>query len=87
MCVGMGGGGRDREKNVGDDAMAWGYEIIESPLPVANYKATIAVADAGGGKVVVVWSSTFEGTADGASAFIAGISTAGLDALAAKFGG
>ena len=85
--LGLAGGGEILEKNLGVDAMSYGYEIVESPLPVANYKATISVADAGGGKVVVVWSSTFEGTADGASDIIAGIYTAGLDALAAKFGG
>ena len=65
--------------------MSVGYEIIESPLPVADYRATISVAESGG-KAVVVWASTFEGTADGASDIIAGIYTAGLDALAAKFG-
>ena len=85
--LGLAGGGEILEKNLGADAMSYGYEIIESPLPVVEYKATISVADAGGGKVVVVWSSTFEGTADGASDIIAGIYTAGLDALAAKFGG
>ncbi len=84
--LGLAGGGEILEKNLGADAMSYGYEIVESPLPVAGYKATISVADAGGSKVVVVWSSTFEGTADGASDIIAGIYTAGLDALAAKFG-
>ena len=87
--LGLAGGGEILEKNLGADAMSYGYEIVESPLPVADYKATISVADAGadsGGKAVVVWASTFEGTADGASDVIAGIYTAGLDALAAKFG-
>ena len=83
--LGLAGGGEILEKNLGGDAMSYGYEIIESPLPVADYKATISVADAGG-KAVVVWASTFEGTADGASDIVAGIYTAGLDALAAKFG-
>ena len=73
------------EKNLGADAISYGYEILESPLPMTGYKATISVADAGD-KAVVVWSSTFEGTADGASDIVAGIYTAGLDALAAKFG-
>ena len=83
--LGLAGGGEILEKNLGGDTMSVGYEIIESPLPVANYRATLAVADAGG-KAVVVWASTFEGTADGASDVIAGIYNAGLDALAAKFG-
>ncbi len=83
--LGLAGGGEILEKNLGGDAMSYGYEIIESPLSLANYQATILVADAGG-KAVVVWASTFEGTADGASDIVAGIYTAGLDALAAKFG-
>ena len=83
--LGLVGGGEILEKNLGGDTMSQGYEIIESPLPLANYQATISVADAGG-KAVVVWASTFEGTADGASDIVAGIYHAGLDALAAKFG-
>ena len=83
--LGLAGGGEILEKNLGGDTMSVGYEIIESPLPVADYKATISVADAGG-SAVVVWASTFEGTADGASDVIAGIYDAGLGALAAKFG-
>ncbi|MHA1538316.1 MAG: SRPBCC family protein [Alphaproteobacteria bacterium] len=83
--LGLAGGGELLEKNLGSDTMSIGYEIIESPLPVADYKATISVADAGG-KAVVVWASTYEGTADGADDIIAGIYQAGLDALAAKFG-
>ena len=83
--LGLAGGGEIVEKNLGADAMSYGYEIIESPLPLVDYKATISVADVGG-KAVVVWSSTFEGTADGAADIIVGIYQAGLDALAAKFG-
>ncbi len=83
--LGLAGGGEILEKNLGGDTMSVGYEIIESPLPVADYKATISVADVGG-KAVVVWASTFEGTAEGAADIVAGIYPAGLDALAAKFG-
>ena len=83
--LGLAGGGEVVEKNLGADAMSYGYEIVESPLPLADYKATISVADAGG-KAVVVWSSTFEGTADGAADIVIGIYQSGLDALAAKFG-
>ena len=85
--LGLAGGGEILEKNLGGDTMSVGYEIIESPLPLVEYKATLSVADAGGGQTVVVWASTFEGTADSASGIVAGIYTAGLDALAAKFGG
>jgi hypothetical protein len=85
--LGLAGGGEILEKNLGGDTMSVGYEIVESPLPVKDYKSIIAVVDAGAGKAVVVWSSTFEGTADSANDIVAGIYTAGLDALAAKFGG
>ena len=84
--LGLAGGGEILEKNLGADAMSYGYEIIESPLPVVEYKATISVADAGGGRAVVVWASTYQGTAEGADDIVAGIYTAGLDVLAAKFG-
>ena len=60
-------------------------EIVESPLPLAEYKSTVSVADAGG-RAVVIWSSIFEATADGMPEAVAGIYQAGLDALAAKFG-
>ncbi len=83
--LGLAGGGEIVEKNLGADAMSYGYEIVESPLPLADYKAIISVADAGG-KAVVVWSSTFEGTADSAADIVIGIYQSGLDALEAKFG-
>ena len=78
-------GAKIKEKLTGTDGTSYSYEIVESPLPLVDYKATISVADVGG-KAVVVWASTFEGTADGAADIIAGIYQAGLDALAAKFG-
>ena len=84
--LGLAGGGEMLEKSLGADAMFYGYEIVESPLPLVDYKSTVSVADAGG-RAVVVWSSTFETTADGMSDTVAGVYQAGLDALAAKFGG
>jgi len=70
-----------------DDAgHSYGYAILESPLPVANYVSTIAVKDAGG-TVSITWSSTFDpkgASAEDASKVIAGIYDAGLGALKAK---
>ncbi|MEX5728418.1 hypothetical protein Ga0609869_001771 [Rhodovulum iodosum] len=43
-------------------ATGYRYEIVESPLPVADYEATFAVAESGAGSTVT-WSSRF--TADG----------------------
>lgn len=79
------GGGEIYEKSLGSDGMSYGYEILESPLPVANYRAIISVVDAGG-KAVLVWSSTFEDMAEGAgAAAVVGVYEAGIAALTAKF--
>ncbi|HTO82836.1 MAG TPA: SRPBCC family protein [Methylomirabilota bacterium] len=71
-----------------DDAgHSYGYAILESPLPVANYVSTIAVKDAAGGAVSITWSSTFDpkgASEEDASKVIAGIYDAGLGALKAK---
>jgi hypothetical protein len=63
--------------------MTYSYTILESPLPVADYRSTLAVAPTGSGSVVV-WSSTFRasGASDAdAAGVIAGIYEAGLNAL------
>ncbi len=70
-----------------ESGMAYGYEIIESPLPVKDYKATFEVRETGDTSTIV-WSSTF--TADGASddeaeEMLGGIYQTGLDALKDKF--
>ncbi len=62
----------------------YSYTIDESPLPVADYSATLSVADASSGACRVDWVARF--TAAGASddeaeGVITGIFHAGLDAL------
>ncbi len=47
-----------------DDEKVYSYEILESPLPVKGYKATIRVREDGNGSEVE-WTSDFE--AEGAS--------------------
>ena len=67
---------------------SYSYEIIESPLPVQNYKATISVA-ADGDQTKVDWKSTFEAKGasdDDAKKVIDGIFKAGLDNLAKPAG-
>jgi hypothetical protein len=81
------GGGTIVEELVETDAagMSYTYTIIESPLPVANYKSTIDVEDAGG--TSIVWTGTFDakGAPDAeAIAVIEGIDQGGVDSLAAK---
>ena len=82
------GGGTILEKQTAwdDKSKTYSYTIEESPLPVANYKATIAVAPKGSGSEVI-WTSNF--TAKGAddakaSSTIGGIFDAGLGGIAAK---
>lgn len=70
-----------------DGDRAYGYAIIESPLPIENYTATLAVNEMGD-KSVVVWSSSFMpkgATEDEAKAIIGGIYDAGLEAIQARF--
>jgi len=74
-----------------DSNMRYTYAILHSPLPVANYESYLGVVDAGGGKSLVIWGSTFD-AADGATdkkakEVITGVYKAGLDNLKKKFGG
>lgn len=85
------GGGTILEKleKVDDSERVYTYSILESPLPVANYTATIRVrATAAGCKVE--WSSEFDpasGAAENdATAAIRGVYETGLQNLQKMFG-
>ena len=85
------GGGTIVEKLVklDDKERVYSYSIIDSPLPVTNYEATIRVKDDGEGNTTLEWSSEFE--AEGAAEneamdVIAGIYQAGFDNLKKMFG-
>jgi hypothetical protein len=65
------------------------YEILDSPLPVANYHATLRVRDTDAG-CEVEWSTEFEpegASEESAAAIIQGIFDAGLENLKKMFGG
>jgi hypothetical protein len=88
----LAGGGTVVEKLVkrDDNERVYTYSIIDSPLPVKNYEATIRVKDDGEGNTTVEWSSEFE--AEGAAEneamdIIAGIYQTGFDNLKKIFGG
>lgn len=87
------GGGviRERLEQADDDGHVYTYSILEAPLPVRNYTATIRVRDAGDGKGCVVdWESEFEPAGapeSDAMAAVQGIYQAGLDNLKKMFGG
>lgn len=70
-----------------DDAgMTLSYTIVEGPLPVTDYRATITVVADGEGKSKMTWGSTFKPAAGAEPAkveeMIGGIYQAGLDNLA-----
>ena len=79
-----------REELVNYEAKArtYSYKILESPLPVVSYSATITVLPGPSGGSVVQWKSTFKaapGTDDTtARTTIEGIYDAGLTNLSAK---
>lgn len=51
---------RERLEKRDDAARTLSYSIVEAPLPVRNYLATIAIASVGPKRSRIVWSSTFE---------------------------
>ncbi|HSI42566.1 MAG TPA: SRPBCC family protein [Xanthobacteraceae bacterium] len=82
------GGGTILEEETArnEAAMSYSYIILESPLPVADYKSTITVKPHGAGSTIV-WNGDFKAkdAPDAKAAeVIGGIYTAGLDALKAK---
>lgn len=71
-----------------ETAMTFQYEIMKSPLPIADYHAVISVKSVERNKTEVAWRSNF--TAVGASDeeakdIIKGIYVAGLDSLVALY--
>lgn len=86
----LAGGGTIMEKleKLDDNERVYSYSIIDSPLPVSNYKATLRVKEDDEGKTTVEWSSEFEakGAAENeAMDVIAGIYQAGFDNLKKMF--
>jgi hypothetical protein len=70
-----------------DEAMNYRYAIVEGPLPVANYSATISVTQLGD-QTRVVWSGTFEpkGASEAEAVdVVTGVYDAGLEAIRQSF--
>ncbi len=87
----LAGGGTivERLENMDDGSRTYTYAITDSPLPVANYRATITVTGEGD-ESTIEWSSEFDpmGAAEGEAAdVIRGIYQAGFDNLQKMFGG
>ena len=82
-----GGGTIKEEQTAVDDAdMKYSYKILESPLPVSDYKSTLQVKKSGSGSKVT-WKGTFDakGAPDAkAEEVIGGIYEAGFKGIADK---
>jgi len=84
LCLAGGGTIIEKLEKLDPNERVYSYTIVDSPLPVANYKSTIKVIDQGEGKATVQWSSEFnaEGTSEqDAIDAIQGIYQAGFDNL------
>ena len=76
-------GGTVVEAEEGNDATGYGYTIVSSPLPVANYHARITIVDDPAGSKVI-WTGKYdaEGVPDAeAKKLIDGIYEGGLKSL------
>ena len=64
------------------------YSILQGPLPVKDYVATMQLTDAGEGRSTLTWSSTFEPVGDEALAtqIVTGIYDGGIKGLQGRFG-
>jgi hypothetical protein len=82
------GGGQILEQQAAwdDAAHSYGYTIVESPLPVANYASTLSVVANGSGSIIT-WVGQFDAKGapdDKAKEVIGGIYDAGLAGIADK---
>ena len=87
----MGGGSIvERLEKMDEGSHCYEYSIVESPLPVSNYKSRLELVDDGKGGTKINWSSEFvpSGASEtDASKVIEGIYTAGFENLKKMFGG
>ncbi|MEZ2126920.1 MULTISPECIES: SRPBCC family protein [unclassified Sinorhizobium] len=84
----LGAGGTIKEKLVEQTDTSYTYDIVDSPLPVQNYRATIRVSAEGDG-TKVDWRSSFDAKGksdDEAKGVISSIYKAGLDKIAEMSG-
>jgi len=51
---------RERLEAYDPAAHSFSYAMLESPFPFTDYVATVRLADLGGGRTSIDWSSTFE---------------------------
>ena len=79
----------ERLEELDNDAKRLVYSMVEGPLPVSNYLATMQLSAVGDERTKLDWSSTFDATgmpeAD-AIEVIRGIYKGGIAGLQARFG-
>lgn len=74
------------ERLIDSGPLHYSYEIVDSPLPLSEHRATLScVAEDGG--CHVFWSEVFEPEDPVADDIIEGFCRAGLEALRERFGG
>ena len=86
------GGKVIEEQEARDDAgHSYGYTILDSPLPLANYHATLKVTATGDGSCSVEWSGSFDApegmTEEPGTEVLEGLYTGGLASAKAKLEG
>lgn len=77
----------EKQLDHSDQTMSYSYAIIEGPLPVSDYKATLSLTESGD-QTVVVWSSTFEPdgvSEEEAATIVGGVYETGLEAVRQRF--
>jgi hypothetical protein len=81
-------GGKIKEKLTEKGDTSYSYEIVESPLPVKNYKATLRIGeDDEENRVEIVWQATFDdegASGDDAKKKITGILNDGVAGIKGK---
>jgi len=86
--VNLKGGGIVEEVMINKGDTRYTYIITKSPLPVSNYRSTLAVKDLGNGKSKFTWRSVFfaDGVSDAeATNIIAGLYEGALEVLHNKY--
>jgi len=87
-CVVEKDGGKIKEKLTSKDDLSYSYEIVESPLPVKNYKSKLWLElDDEPDRTVIYWQSDFDANGasdDDAKAKITGILADGVKGIKEK---
>lgn len=83
-------GGEVKEKleSLDDDKRVMKYSILESPMPIKNYKGRMEVKKVSDTTSKFIWSSTFEAAEENEKEMekaFAGLYTLGVDGLKKKF--